>query len=194
VNLIQSDPIFGSLTGGPDIVKINTPEAILERDLESRKPVKWTYESDQYPTTEDSWKWAEKKLKKKLEIPEMPDDEKDKNMAKYNTDENQAYDEDVTTTLGNALYSEKEYGYRNGYHYPYNNNSTDGNAGVKSFNKKGVSGTSWEITGDWRKNQGGYYWNRPQHVDWWNHLIKDQADGMINSGLTINDLKKDPRF
>jgi hypothetical protein len=102
---VQDDPIFGSL-GPPELPKINTAEAILERDLASRKPFTWTYETDQFPATTKSLNWAEKSLKKKLEIPEMPDDEKDKNMAKYNTDENQTLDEDITTTLGNAFYSE----------------------------------------------------------------------------------------
>ena len=173
VSLVQSDPIFGSL-GRPegDVAKINTPEAILERDLESRKPFKWTYETDQFPSTEDSWKWAEKKLKKKLEIPDMPDDEKDKNMAKYNTNENQDLDEDITTTLANSLYSEGEYGYRN--HYHYYNNGTKGAVNVKSGKKEGVSGTHYDVSGGGGYGYGGYpYYYQPKHLDWWNHLIKD---------------------
>jgi len=113
--------------------------------------------------------WAEKSLKKKLEIPAMPDDEMEKNMAKYNTDENQAYDEDITTTLGNAYYSEGAYGYRNHYHY-HNNNGT-GDAKVKSGTKPGVGGTTYDVFG------GSYGYNGygypQQHEDWWNHLIKD---------------------
>jgi len=59
VNLVQDDPIFGSL-GPPPMPIINTPEAILERDLASRKPFKWVYDPNQYPETMDSIKWAEK--------------------------------------------------------------------------------------------------------------------------------------
>ena len=161
----RSDPIFGS-NGAPPAPTINTAEAILERDLASRKPFKWTLETDQAPETEKSMKWAEKLLKKKLEIPDMPDDEKDKNVAKYNMDDNQTLDEDITTTLGNSFYSEGIYGYRNRYNY--HNNS--GDAFVKSGQKAGVGGTSWEIGGNNGYNGYGY---PQQHLDWWNHLIKD---------------------
>ena len=191
-SFVQSDPISGSL-GYPEPPKLMTPEAILERDLNSRKPVKFSYEPDQFPTTEDSWKWAEKKLKKKLEIPEMPDDEKDKNQAKYNTDENQTLDEDITTTLGNAYISEGNYGYRN-HIWSYNNGTKNVTGTVRNFKKEGVSGTSYEVSGGFGGYDGSYYYNTPKHLDWWNHLIKDQADGMIPTGITINDMKKDPRF
>lgn len=112
----------------------------------------------------------------------MPDDEKDKNMAKYNTDENQTLDEDISTTLGNAYFSEGQYGYRN--HYNHYNHTGDWD--VRHFNKTGVSGTSYEVKGG--RFGYGYGYDSPRHLDWWNHLIKDQADGMIPSGLTIKDL------
>ena len=57
-SLVQSDPISGSL-GFPEGPKVNTPEAILERDLASRKPFKWSYDQEQFPDTNKSIQWAE---------------------------------------------------------------------------------------------------------------------------------------
>lgn len=64
----KSDPIFPS-TGPPLPAEVNTEEAILERDLASRKTIKYTLDPDEHPETQDSLKWAESLLGEKLKAP-----------------------------------------------------------------------------------------------------------------------------
>ena len=64
----NSDPIFPS-TGPPTPPDVNTEEAVLERDLASRKAIRYTLEPDEHPETQDSLKWAENLLGEKLKPP-----------------------------------------------------------------------------------------------------------------------------
>ena len=72
--------------------------------------------------------------------------------------------------MGNAYAAEGEYGYRNHYHH-YNRTLGDGYE---------MPTTQYEF--------GNYRYNyHPKHLDWWNHLEKDQHDGMRSTGVTFSD-------
>lgn len=139
----KSDPIFPS-TGPPVPPEVNTEEAILERDLASRKTIKYTLDPDEHPETQDSLKWAESLLGEKLKPPfktafEMEMEKLgDEHKFSYETED----DPDVVTTLASAKQAEGTY-YNRGYHGGYH----------------------WDKSGNYSpKTQGGYgggnYWWR----------------------------------
>ena len=103
---LASDPIHGSLGPPPVKRELKTPEAFQEEDLKARKPIPWTVDENEIPSTMDSLKSAEKILNHKFVIPSKPEKitEAENIPYHFNTD----VDDDVVSTLGNALYAEKE--------------------------------------------------------------------------------------
>ena len=106
----NSDPIFPS-TGPPAPLEINTEEAVLERDLASRKAIKYTLDPDEHPETQDSLKWAESLLGEKLKPPFKTAFELE--MEKLGDEHKFTYesedDPDVVSTLASAKQAEGAY-------------------------------------------------------------------------------------
>lgn len=116
-----SDPIFPS-TGPPAPLEINTEEAVLERDLASRKTIKYTLDPEEHPETQDSLKWAESLLGEKLKPPFKTAFELE--MEKLGDEHKFTYesedDQDVVSTLASAkqaegAYYDRQYGWGKGH-------------------------------------------------------------------------------
>jgi hypothetical protein len=109
----RSDPIWGSGDAYEEAAN-NTPEAILERDLASRKPVKQTLDYDVIPETMDSLSWAEKQIGVTLKPPTKTvfEIEMDKLGDEHKFTYDETLDPDVVSTLASGKLAEDEY-YRN---------------------------------------------------------------------------------
>lgn len=89
----------------------NNPEALLEKDLRSRKPIKQTLDYEVIPETLDSIKWAEKEVGATLKPPTKTafEIEMDKLGDEHKFTYDYTLDPDVVSTLASGKLAENEY-------------------------------------------------------------------------------------